>query len=82
MKITVFWDVAPCSLVETSVYFYEATRCNIPDDNNLLHLVMNVLGAFQAPSWRRTYKQGQVYLQYWSHKMKQEVYKDGSLIVF
>jgi hypothetical protein len=42
MKITVFWDVAPCSLVEvialmeainsseTSVNFYQATRHNIP----------------------------------------------------
>jgi hypothetical protein len=50
MKITVFWDVAPCSMVEvyrrftgvyclhhqgdeTSVYLYQTTRRNIPEDS-------------------------------------------------
>jgi hypothetical protein len=48
MKIIVFWDVAPCSLVEvalmteaestseTSVNFYQTTRLNIPEDSRLL----------------------------------------------
>jgi hypothetical protein len=48
MKMHVFWDAAPCSLVEialmmeavsnseTSVNFYEITRRNIPDDSYLL----------------------------------------------
>jgi hypothetical protein len=49
MKMAVFWDVAPCSLVdtdrrfalmmeavsisETSFTFYETTRCNVPQDS-------------------------------------------------
>jgi hypothetical protein len=40
-KMAVFWDAAPCSLVdneertisETSVNIYETTRRNIPEDN-------------------------------------------------
>jgi hypothetical protein len=52
MKMTVFWDVAPCSLVEvsllialmmeaestseTSVNFYQTTRRNNPEDGRLL----------------------------------------------
>jgi hypothetical protein len=32
--MTVLWDVAPCSLVETSVNFYETTRRNIPKDSD------------------------------------------------
>jgi hypothetical protein len=60
MKMTVFWDVAPCTLVEiywcfrgacclhlialmmevastsdTSVNFYQTTRCNISEDSHL-----------------------------------------------
>jgi hypothetical protein len=44
MKITIFWDVAPCSLAlmmeaistyETSVNVYRSTWRNIPDDNQL-----------------------------------------------
>jgi hypothetical protein len=48
MKMTVFWDVAPCNLVgrialmmeaastsETSVNFYQTTRRNIPEDSHL-----------------------------------------------
>jgi hypothetical protein len=61
MRITVFWDVVPCNLVEvyrhfrgscclhhhgilmmeaastfeTSVNFYQATWCNIPEDSDL-----------------------------------------------
>jgi hypothetical protein len=54
MKMTAFWDVAPCSLVEvdrrfvlmmetvctseTSVYFYETTRLNIPESCHLQEL--------------------------------------------
>jgi hypothetical protein len=58
-KMTVFWDVAPCNVVEigrrfrgaycfhhhgllmaistseTSVNFYETTRCNIPEDSHI-----------------------------------------------
>jgi hypothetical protein len=56
MKITVFWNVAPCSLVkvyrlialimeaastsETSVNFYQTTRCNIPEDIFIYKLVV------------------------------------------
>jgi hypothetical protein len=49
MKMTVFWDVAPCSLVEisgpddgaastskTSVNFYQTTQRNNPEDSHLL----------------------------------------------
>jgi hypothetical protein len=40
MKITVFWDAAPCSLTDvsdgqTSVNFYQTTRRNIPEDSQL-----------------------------------------------
>jgi hypothetical protein len=47
MKIAVFWVVAQCSLVEdtdvseaagtseTSVNFYQSTRCNNPEDSHL-----------------------------------------------
>jgi hypothetical protein len=51
MKTPVFWDVAPCSLVEIdqhfggacflhhkddeSVSFYQTTWCNIPEDGHL-----------------------------------------------
>jgi hypothetical protein len=47
MKMTVFWDDAPCSLIvialmmeaggtsETSVNFYETTWCNIPEGSHL-----------------------------------------------
>jgi hypothetical protein len=45
MKMSVFWDVALCSLVftdvseaasttEMSVNFYHTTRCNIPEDSH------------------------------------------------
>jgi hypothetical protein len=53
MKKTVFWDVAPCSLVlvyllttpimeaastsEKSVNFYQTPRSNIPEDSYLLN---------------------------------------------
>jgi hypothetical protein len=31
---TVFWDVAPCSLIELDcLWFYQTTRRNIPDIN-------------------------------------------------
>jgi hypothetical protein len=52
MKLTVFWDVALCSLAmialmmeaastsETSVNFYQTTRRNIPEDNHL-HLLIS-----------------------------------------
>jgi hypothetical protein len=43
MKMAVFWDVAPCSLMteaasasETSVNFYQTTWRNIPEDRYLL----------------------------------------------
>jgi hypothetical protein len=32
MRMTVFWDVAPCSLLE--VYFYQTTWRNIPEDSH------------------------------------------------
>jgi hypothetical protein len=46
MKMTVFWDVAPCTLVVTDVLevraasiirvnFYHTTRRNIPEDSHL-----------------------------------------------
>jgi hypothetical protein len=42
MKMTVFWDTAPCALMveaastsETSVNFYQTTWHNIPEDNHL-----------------------------------------------
>jgi hypothetical protein len=49
MKMTVFWDVAPCSLDESLiallmeaastsemlVNFYQTTQCNIPEDSHL-----------------------------------------------
>jgi hypothetical protein len=36
MKITAFWDVAPCSLTsETSVYFHETTQRYIPQRRHL-----------------------------------------------
>jgi hypothetical protein len=47
LKMTVFWVVAPCSLVEvylmmvvasiyeTSVKFYQTARCNIADASHL-----------------------------------------------
>jgi hypothetical protein len=49
MKVAIFWDVAPCSLVEiyrrfsdaycphhqgASVNFYQTTRRNIPEDSH------------------------------------------------
>jgi hypothetical protein len=45
-KLSVFWDAAPCSLAialmmeaastsETSVNFYQTSRCNIPEDSHL-----------------------------------------------
>jgi hypothetical protein len=40
-KIAVFWNVAPCSLVDIDQHFrgakdniYETTRCNIPEDRH------------------------------------------------
>jgi hypothetical protein len=52
MKMAVFWVVAPCSLghhhkaivlmmeaestSETSVNFYQTTRCNNPEDSHIL----------------------------------------------
>jgi hypothetical protein len=49
MKMTVFWDVRPCSLIEvivlmmetvstseTSVNFYQTTRRSISEDSHLL----------------------------------------------
>jgi hypothetical protein len=47
MKMTVFWDDAQCSLVETemmkavctskmSINFYKTTWCNIKEDSHLL----------------------------------------------
>jgi hypothetical protein len=47
MNMAVFWDVVPCSLIdidlmieavsfsETSVFIYQTTRCNIPQDSHL-----------------------------------------------
>jgi hypothetical protein len=46
LKVTAFWDTLPCSLVEglmievvstseTSIYFYETTRRNIPEGCHL-----------------------------------------------
>jgi hypothetical protein len=54
MKVTVFWDVAPCSLVKIDRRFRAAyclhhqgdrqtTWCNIPDDSYLLSLVFHFL---------------------------------------
>jgi hypothetical protein len=37
MKITVFWDVAPCSLVEIDLVSEVLTAMNRPDDGGSKH---------------------------------------------
>jgi hypothetical protein len=56
MKVIVFWDVAPCSLIvlmmeavrasETSVYFYQTTLCSIPED---CHLQIKIIDCYWQP---------------------------------
>jgi hypothetical protein len=55
MKVTVFWNVAPCSIAEiallmeainiseTSVNFYETTRRNILEDSHVHLQLINTL---------------------------------------
>jgi hypothetical protein len=57
LKVTVFWDVAPCSLVEvyrrfvseTSVDFYQTTRRNISElSSNFVITPLKTSGIFSA----------------------------------
>jgi hypothetical protein len=38
MKMVVFWDIAPCSLVELSQRFTGAYYLHLPDDGGSKHL--------------------------------------------